>query len=33
MDKLLISTLLKLVYWDGSAPHVFHEGDLGQVNV
>ena len=26
--KLIISTLLKLVYWDGSQAYVFHEGDM-----
>lgn len=30
MNKLLISTMLKLIYWDGLSPHVFHEGDLGE---
>lgn len=30
MDKLLVSTMLKLVYWDGKQAHILHEGDLGQ---
>jgi len=29
MDKLIISTMLKLVYWDGSQAHIIQEGILG----
>lgn len=29
-DRLLITTMLKIVYWDGEQAIVLHEGDLGQ---
>jgi hypothetical protein len=28
MDRMLISTTLRLVYWDGQEAHIFHRGEL-----
>lgn len=29
-DRLLITTMLKVIYWDGEHGHVLHEGNLGE---